>query len=724
MTEPAGSDDRKLVASTARRSRRGPRSWRRSLSIVTAVAVGTVLVAAAFSGAVPPVAGMQFHPTGHWVYDTALQTAFHVDGATTNVDARVPVAGDAGSQVVQSDTDGYVVGGSRIVRFGKSNLKVQSTVVPPSDEVPLTIESVGGPYLVYRQAGKIVRLGTSPVVIPTGDRIGDPVVTADGTMWLLHSETGLVCTLPKAAVSTNSCPARVPAGHSGALTVIADKPRVLDTTAGVLRPINPDGLGAGLPVGVPTSATTQVAPADAGGKVALLDAAKHALYLVDPKTSGSRPITVDLPPGQYDGPLSGGSVIAVVNKTTSTVTTYDIKGQRTDSKQIPVTTGAPKMTRGADGQVYVQDGGGSHLLVVGKDGKVADVPVATEPVPTAVPSTSPSPGGPASPSAPPSPSAQPPQPTPHPEPTTNPEPPARAAETAGAAGSASVPEAAGATERTGCSGAVAASAGSGSATVTWNAAAANRATIGGYLVSWSGGSTTVAGGGARRATVSGLTNGQSYTFSVAARNSVGLGPAAGSNAVTPAAAASAPGGFTATASGNDASLSWSQPNLGGGTLQHYTVTASGIGSRSVAGTSTSYSGLRGGQVTFTVRAVTTVGGRTMTGAAASRTVTIAVKNPKIFISRGSDTHSSDCKSPNCSWINMRLTGFAPNTRVELEPYANGHVFSEPCVTTTDSSGAATCDNDTRYDVPDTTVYVYADTADGRVQSNTLYWERR
>lgn len=94
----------------------------------------------------------------------------------------------------------------------------------------------------------------------------------------------------------------------------------------------------------------------------------------------------------------------------------------------------------------------------------------------------------------------------------------------------------------------------------------------------------------------------------------------------------------------------------------------------------------------------------------------------IVISRGADTSSSDCQKPDCSWINAQLTGFQPHTTYRVVPFS-WHVFSEPCVATTDANGSATC-NDVRYDVPKTTVYEYVETPAGRIKSNKLYWAPR
>jgi hypothetical protein len=672
--------------------------------LVIAVAASAGMVAAALSGAALPTSGVQFQPTGHWVYNTASQAAFHVDGGTTNVDARVPVAGEPGSQVVQGDTNGYVVSPNRITTFGKSNLKVLSSVVPPANETPLAIEAVGGPYLIYRQAGKIVRLGDSATVIPIGDKIGDPVVTTDGTLWLLRQQSGLVCSLPSTATQTSACPAKIPSGHTGALTTVADKPRILDTSAGILHAINSNGLGTGKPVGVPTSASTRIAPTDSNGRIVLLNPDRHTLSFVDTQ-SNQRPINVPLGKGDYEGPLWTGTTAAVVNSTTGTLQTYDSQGHPQENKKIPASEGQPSMSRGADGRVYVQNGAGSQLLVVGKDGKVSDAPVTGAPDPTGSPSPNPS-QPPPSQEPRPHPSDTTPQPPPdtrqpNPDPVTKPTQPSLPASPPGAPRS------------------VSASGGNKTVTVSWAAATANRAAVTGYVVSWSGGSRTVSGS-VRKTTVTGLTNGQSYVFSVTARNSAGQGPAASTNAATPIATASAPRSVSASKSGNTVTVSWGQPDLGGGTLQHYTVSATGQSGKTVTGTSTTYSGLPAGSYTFTVRAVTTAAGRTMTGAAASDSLTIVVKTPKIDIERRQESGAPNCDT--CFYLYMTITGFPPNYKFKAHVIASGSEYGSPCSRTTDSQGDAICDDDTNDNITKGEIHVYVDLPTGeRITSNSVTW---
>ena len=171
-----------------------------------------------------------------------------------------------------------------------------------------------------------------------------------------------------------------------------------------------------------------------------------------------------------------------------------------------------------------------------------------------------------------------------------------------------------------------ATAGNASATVTWTAPASNGGSaITGYVITPSSGSPVTVGN-VTSDDVTGLTNGTAYTFTVAAINSVGTGPAsAASNSVTPTAPATVPGApsiGTATAGNASATVTWTAPaSNGGSAITGYVITPSSGSAVTVGNvTSDDVTGLTNGTAyTFTVAAINAVG--TGPASAASNSVT-------------------------------------------------------------------------------------------------------
>ena len=183
-----------------------------------------------------------------------------------------------------------------------------------------------------------------------------------------------------------------------------------------------------------------------------------------------------------------------------------------------------------------------------------------------------------------------------------------------------------------------ATAGNAQATVTFTAPASNGGSaITAYTATASpGGQTgTCAGPSACTITVTGLTNGTAYTFTVTATNAIGTGSASSaSNSVTPAAAPTAPGaptGVTASAGNAQATVNFTAPvSNGGSAITSYTATSSPGGlTGTCAGPSAcaiTVSGLTNGTAyTFTVTATNAIG--TSTASAASNSVTPVASVP-------------------------------------------------------------------------------------------------
>ncbi len=613
---------------------------------------GTVaLVGIAVTGGAKPLVGLDLAQTGHWIYNSALGSAFHVDGSGKQADAQVALPGaDPGSRVVQGPTQGYAVSPSKTIEFGKSTLSVEGTTPSPANEWPTTVETKGGPYAVYRRAGIVVRLGEGMVRIPVGGGLGEPVATADGRLWLHQVDDGLLCELAPTADRV-SCPIAIPGRHRGSLVVTGSGPVFVDNDDDTVRAVSSAGFGEPVRLGVDVPDTAIAASTDVDGKLAILDRSGARLHLV----GGGSLVTVALPPGDYAGLASSGGVVALVDKGSRTLRTFDGAGGEKDSRPIPGGAGQPPV-RGPDARVYVDGADGSHVLVVDQDGAVNEVPVTGPPKPADKPDpvTPPTPEKPAdNPVAPVQPKPRPqPVPTPKPQPKPQPVVPA------------SPP---------GAPRSVTATPGDGAATVKWGEAAANGATVTGYRISWPGGEKTV-GGGVRTTPVPGLANGTAYAFTVTATNRAGTGPGATSAAVTPRANVKPPGAPTGLAvriktGDTDANVTWNAAAANGSPVTAYHVSwrradGSGAGSAKVTGRAHLVTDIGIEQpITVTVVAENAAGRGAPAQVTKSAGDTPADRS--IVISRGADTTAEQCDPPVCGLIHIVMTGFTPGKTVSV-----------------------------------------------------------
>jgi len=187
----------------------------------------------------------------------------------------------------------------------------------------------------------------------------------------------------------------------------------------------------------------------------------------------------------------------------------------------------------------------------------------------------------------------------------------------------------------------AAAPGDGYAFVSFSAPSSDgRSPITGYTVTASPGGAT-ATGTSTVLTVTGLTNGTTYTFTVHATNAVGnSGESAASNPVTPASVPGAPTIGSATAGGASATVSFTAPSSNGGNaITGYTVTASpGGATASAAASPITVKSLSGGVAyTFTVHA-TNAAGNSAESAPSNAVTPTAFPTASIFNANATETN--------------------------------------------------------------------------------------
>ena len=225
-----------------------------------------------------------------------------------------------------------------------------------------------------------------------------------------------------------------------------------------------------------------------------------------------------------------------------------------------------------------------------------------------------------------------------------------------------------------------ATAGNAQATVKWSPPASTGGSpITGYTVTSSPGGFTCTTSGDLSCTVTGLTNGTKYSFTVVATNGAGDGPSGTSNQVTPATVPTAPLTPSATSGNSQATISWTTPSSNGGSpITGYTVTAS-PGSHICATTGALtcvITGLNNGtSYTFSITATNLVG----TGSeATTRPVTPATK-PSAVINPLATAGNAQATA---RWAEPALTGGSPITGYT--------VTSSPGGFTCTTSGALSC----------------------------------
>jgi hypothetical protein len=219
----------------------------------------------------------------------------------------------------------------------------------------------------------------------------------------------------------------------------------------------------------------------------------------------------------------------------------------------------------------------------------------------------------------------------------------------------------------------------GSITLAWVDPANNGSPITGYSVTPSPSCpgcsySSLSGASVSSTTVTGLTQGTSYSFTVTATNGMGTGaPSAASNTVTAPSVPGTPTGVSATAGNGQATVTWTAPGSGGSAITGYVVTPYLNGTtvqtaQTFVSTATSESvtGLTNGNAyTFKVAATNGVGTGNQSTASASITLPTAPGAPTI------GTATAGVRSAQVTWTAPSSNGGSAITGYVVTPYLSG-----------------------------------------------------
>lgn len=593
---------------------------------VLAVGVGAVVVGTPISGEVVDLLSGR-----GWLTDSDEGVVMLANGSSARVDLRFKVDGVAGHdiEVVQIDGKAHLVDHTdgTIRLLDVADLKV-GEAQSLGDPEGLDVVPAGDKLILVRRVAGVVEVkdpgtGKSLAKTDVGGRLTRAVVDGDDQVWVADTEAGAAIPLrfdgDRFEVGEG---VHVGRGSAMNLALVDGLPVTIDPERKELTRVE-DGK-AGDPVDLPLEdeESPLIARVTAGALASLAVNESGHLVVVE----GARTNRVSLGRSGHDlgEPVVFSRRVYVPDFTTGEVLVLDDRGSPA-GPSVRVGGGAGRFSLKVEGgHLWIDDPTSDDAFVLSPrdqgfrrvDKGTQDVPSSEAPrpvlaAPAPPPTSAPPPSSPGNAGSTPGPEQRGSRPGGGPG-------PGQGGSTGAGPDAAQTP-----TGAPGAPGSPTATAGDREAVVSWASAPANGAAIDNYEISWSPTATSRGGeagsrsvrGSTLRATIDGLRNGATYTFSITATNSAGTGPAATTPAVTPDGnVPTAPTDVTASG-GADGSIdvSWSEADPNGASpIASYTVVATdGTGiqtevATSVTGTSATVgvaTGLTlGGTYSFTVAA--------------------------------------------------------------------------------------------------------------------------
>jgi hypothetical protein len=502
-----------------------------TLTTVIALLLATALTVLGIGATDNAVAN---YDASSWLWSSSRGEVDRVNGVTARVDTRFKVKDAQNHEIQISQTDRYLIlrdlDTGQVSALDLTTLQINA-VLPTTPGLGVSVALHGETAFVIDAVQGQVRQLDPRTLAPTGDAIALPNGIAPGgfdgkgALWIAVPTEGTVVAI---APGTNGASPKVlrtvtvaDPGHDLVLSTLDEGVAVLDTTKQALVAVRGDKIET-TPVATDAPA---ILPARTGGTLVPITVVEERKVIV---VGGKKAVQFKVPGmGTLSAAVSFAGHIYCSDPTTGIVYEFDGTGKQVNQIRISSAGGALELEV-RENHLFINAPDGSTARVIDEKHVVKEVNKYEDGVLGADP-------------------PPPPPPAPQPKPVK------------------AVP---------GKPQNVTASAGDGSAVVTWRKAADNGSAITKYVIE--GGPQPITVGAKQRSVeIKGLTNAKPYQFTMYAANSVGAGPKATSPVVTPTAdVPDAPVSATAEANPDGTiDVAWPAANGQGRKIISYTVTS-------------------------------------------------------------------------------------------------------------------------------------------------------